>query len=176
MNTKDEKKKEPPSKPKSANRGKKKQDGWFVRNRTLFALSIETLVVIILILLAFWYFSYKVTHLNDSFVNSNTEIKRLEQKLDSLLVAQNQLLAKTLELHNAIAEQSLNSAVTDDAPEKGKPVSRSNPKNVTDASEKESSLFFAWETWLVIILIIFASVLAYYALHRNTKKDFDDAF
>lgn len=176
MNTKDEKEKETPSKPKSVNRGKKKKDGWFARNRTLFTLSIETLVVVILILLAFWYFSYKITHINDSIENSSRQIEQLEQKLDSLTIINNRLADETRELHNAIAKKSLNTDFAEGAQENGKPSSKSDAKGVPDTSIKESSIFHAWETWLVIILIIFASILAYYALRKTNKKDFEDVF
>ncbi|MBD3287925.1 hypothetical protein GF337_03905 [candidate division KSB1 bacterium] len=176
MNEKDDKKKEAAKKSKTTNRGRKKKEGWFARNKTLFTLSIETLIVIIIILLAFWYFSYKVAHLNDSVSKSNQEIEMLTNKLDSLLVLQNQLRQQTAEMHETIMSEFDGGESGTETPGSDEPSTEAVPQTDTVDADEDSSLFLAWETWLVIALIIVVILLAYFALRKNKKKEVEDAF
>lgn len=169
MNKKNSSGEEVPKKGKQA-KPKKKKDGWFARNKDIFAIIIATIIIIAAVSGACWFLSYRISSLTTSLQKTEQKVDNLEQRIETSVQNQERLLTTINEINSRLTEKllpeakELKSAKTEVAPKTSESVQKKTKKIDTEISSKVK-----WYVLLVIIVVIL--LIIYFVIIKFRKKD-----
>ena len=168
MNKESSKKEETVNKPKKQ-RSKDKQDGWFRRNIVWLVISVEVVILIVVLLLACWYTSGRISALKASLERSEEKLENFERSLTVLKENQEQILTEVDEINNKLSKEQAEVESSDKKNQQAEDL-----KDVGDESvEVETEEFhnMSWDLAFIFVLIILVVLFVYLLMKRLRKKE-----
>ena len=171
MNEKSDKKEDVSKKLKQTKK-KKKQDGWFKRNKNIFSKTFRNLLIIIILFVVCWYFTIKISSLSDDINRSNEKIEILEQKLTSIMENQDHISSAIKEINNKLSEK-IPTTFKDEKRlerEKSSEAPKISAPKQEDKVPSDSSKNY-WTILIIIVLIAFIVLMSYFLIRKYKQKE-----
>ena len=176
MNEKNKQKKEVPKKVIKTKQ-QKKQNSWFIRNKEISAVTIGTLIIIIVIAGTWCYISSRISSMTATLKSSEQRIENLEQKIDIIGENQKKILTSVNEINNRL-NKSLAPQISVEPSTKSEheiKISKPGAEQSKEDNIKDSHII-SWNLVILLILIIIIISLGYIVIKIFRKKEYIGIF